>query len=239
MTTDESILSFTDVVAGYGKRSVLNGISMNVCAGEIIAIIGHNGAGKSTLLKCAFGLIRPHSGKVWVCEKSTGDRSPAELLRNGVVYVPQGNRVFDDLTVRENLEIANNVNSDKQIPATLLDSVFSQFPILRDRLRQRAGTLSGGEKQMLAFAAAIMLRPRLLLIDEPSLGLGPKLVHSALDQIVDIRNRWGTAVLIVEQKIRDVLRISNRVYVLRNGVVSFSGPASALQDESTVREVYF
>lgn len=239
MTSMGSVLSLDSVIAGYRNKPVLNGVSINVAAEEIVALIGHNGAGKSTLLKCAFGLVRPRSGRVVVFGRTLENAPPSELLRTGVAYIPQGNRVFDELTVQENLELANTIYSEADQFSDTLERVFTRFPILRDRLKQQARVLSGGEKQMLAFASALVLRPRLLLMDEPSLGLGPKLVHKVLDQIVDIRNTWRTTVLIVEQKVRDVLKISDRVYVLRNGSVSFSGPSSQLQDETTLREAYF
>ena len=238
MTTGHAILTFDRVVAGYGNRQVLNGVSIEVGEEEIVALIGHNGAGKSTLLKCAFGLVRPHGGKVVVLGNCLGNSRPASMLKKGVAYVPQGNRVFGDLSVLENLRIAATVHSQPHRLSEDLEVVFRQFPILRERSEGRASTLSGGEKQMLAFASALILKPRLLLIDEPSLGLGPKLVRSVLDQITEIRRNWGTTVLIVEQKVKEVLRIADRVYVLRGGSVAFSGPVSDLENEETLRSVY-
>ena len=239
MTRDESVLSLDKVVAGYNDRLVLNEVSIDVESEEIVALIGHNGAGKSTLLKCAFGLVRPRSGRVIVFGQSLENPMPPEMLKAGVAYIPQGNRVFGDLTVMENLKIANTVHSQSDGFSGDLERVFRQFPVLGDRSKERASVLSGGEKQMLGFASALILRPRLLLMDEPSLGLGPKLVRNVLDQIVDVRNTWRTTVLIVEQKVKEVLRIADRVYVLRGGTVSFSGPSVELQNETTLREAYF
>ena len=234
----ESVLLLDRVVAGYGNRRVLNGVSIEVGEKEIVALIGHNGAGKSTLLKCAFGLVRPQSGNVLVLGKSLKNAVPAEMLNMGVAYIPQGNRVFGELSVLENLRIATTVHSQSRRLSDDLERVFRQFPILAERSKERASILSGGEKQMLAFACALILKPRLLLIDEPSLGLGPKLVRSVLDQISEVRNLWSTAVLIVEQKVKEVLRIADRVYVLRGGSVSFSGPVSQLENEETLRTAY-
>ena len=163
---------------------------------------------------------------------------PQELLRAGVSYVPQGNRVFTDLTVKENLELGGTALSSRAKLVDGVERVLTFFPILKERVRQLAGTLSGGEKQMLALANALLLSPRLLLLDEPSLGLAPPLVTRALTEISRINSELGVSVLIVEQKVREVLRIAMRVYVLRNGRVSFSGATDELNDHAKLREVY-
>lgn len=235
---ERHLLLLATLVTGYGKKQVLNGVSLGVAPGEIVALIGHNGAGKSTLLKAVFGMLPIWSGSVSLDGAPLNRPSPRELLRVGVAYVPQGNRVFGDLTVRENLEIAGGTLPVDVRLKDRIQHVFTLFPALTARLRQRAGTLSGGEKQMLALANALILSPRLLLLDEPSLGLAPPRVTDALQRIQQISRDSGAAILVVEQKVRQVLRIANRVCVLRNGEVSYSGTAESLHDEAKLREVY-
>ena len=232
------VIAVDALVSGYGKKQILNGVSLDVAPSEIVAIIGHNGAGKSTLLKTIFGLIPILEGKVILDGKTLCSPNPRKLLQAGVAYVPQGNRVFTDLTVRENLEIGGETLSNKALVKEGIERALNLFPTLRARLAQRAGTLSGGEKQMLALSNALVLSPRLLLLDEPSLGLSPPLVSQALLRIQDISRESGVAVLIVEQKVREVLRIAQRVYVLRNGSIAFSGATSELADEKKLRDVY-
>lgn len=233
------LLDVRDLVTGYGKKQVLNGVSLCVGASEIVALIGHNGAGKSTALKTIFGLLPVWNGRVSLDGEPLNSHTPRQMLRSGVAYVPQGNRVFTGLTVRENLEIARIILPNKTSLTEGLERALAAFPQLRERLRQRAGTLSGGEKQILALANALVFSPRLLLLDEPSLGLAPPLVSAALARIQRISQECGAAVLIVEQKVREVLRIAHRVYFLRNGVVSYSGPVTELRaDEAKLREAY-
>ncbi len=239
MADDARRLLLVDaLVTGYGKKQVLNGVTVDVAPAEIVAVIGHNGAGKSTLLKAVFGMLPIWTGRVALDGKGLKAPSPRKLLRAGVSYVPQGNRVFTDLTVRENLEMGAVTLPDSARLKEGIERVFTLFPRLKARLRQRAGSLSGGEKQMLALANALVLSPRLLLLDEPSLGLAPPLVTEALQRIQQMSRDGSAAVLIVEQKVREVLKIARRVYVLRNGQVSFSGPTELLTDEAKLREVY-
>jgi branched-chain amino acid transport system ATP-binding protein len=226
------------LVTGYRKKQVLNGVTLHVAHGEIVALIGHNGAGKSTLLKAVFGMLPIWTGSVALDGTRLNSSAPRELLHAGVAYVPQGNRVFTDLTVRENLEMGGVTLSDGARLKEGIERAFTLFPALKPRLRQRAGTLSGGEKQMLALANVLVLAPRVLLLDEPSLGLAPPLVTEALQCIQQISRDSGAAVLIVEQKVREVLKIARRVYVLRNGQVSYSGTSESLCDEAKLRDVY-
>lgn len=226
------------LVTGYGKKQVLNGVSLTIAPAEVVSVIGHNGAGKSTLLKAVFGMLPIWAGRVVIEGRPVNVPTPRQLLTAGVSYVPQGNRVFQDLTVRENLEMGGITLTNGARFTEGIERVFKLFPALRSRLRQRAGSLSGGEKQMLALGNALMLSPSLLLLDEPSLGLAPPLVTEALQRIKQISRDSGTAVLIVEQKVREVLKISQRVYVLKNGQVSFSGSTELLADEAKFREVY-
>jgi branched-chain amino acid transport system ATP-binding protein len=231
-------LRVDSLASGYGKKQVLNGVTLEIGSGEIVALIGHNGAGKSTLLKAVFGLIPIWKGQVSLNGIAWANPTPRKLLRSGVAYVPQGNRVFTDLTVYENLEMGGITLPEKGALKEGIERVFTLFPALKPRMRQRAGTLSGGEKQMLALANALILSPRLLLLDEPSLGLAPPLVSEALNSIRTIGKDNGATVLIVEQKVREVLKIIDRVYVLRNGQVSFQGRAEEIADNSKLRDVY-
>jgi branched-chain amino acid transport system ATP-binding protein len=236
---DASIrLHVNDLVTGYGKREVVKGVSIEVPSGGIVALIGHNGAGKTTLLKAIFGLIPIWSGEVTLANEVLRLPTPRSLLRAGVAYVAQGNRVFPDLSVRENLEMGGLTVPSKVLLNEGIERALDLFPALKPRLRQRAGTLSGGEQQMLALSNVLVLSPSLLLLDEPSLGLAPGLVSQALTRIKEISANSGAAVLIVEQKVREALRIADRVYVLRNGKVSFSGLAKDLGDYAKLREVY-
>ena len=231
-------LRVVDLVTGYGKKQVVNGVSLEVSRGEIVALIGHNGAGKSTLLKAVFGLIPIWGGQLFLDGQAVPRPKPRELLRTGVSYVPQGNRVFTDLTVCENLEVGGITLPDKQRLKEGMERVFTLFPSLKDRLKRHASNLSGGEKQMLALGNALILSPKVLLLDEPSLGLAPPLISEALGRIKQISCDSGVTVLIVEQKVREVLKIAQRVYVLRSGRVSFTGSTEELKDERKLREVY-
>ncbi len=231
-------LDVANLVTGYGKKQIINGISLNVRTAEIVALIGHNGAGKSTLLKAVFGLIPIWSGEVHFNGALWPKPAPRALLRAGVAYVPQGNRVFNDLTVQENLEIGGVTLPNKQSVKDGIERVFTLFPMLKARLKQRAGTLSGGEKQMLSLANALVLSPKMLLLDEPSLGLASPLVSQALNRIKEINREFGVTVLIVEQKVREVLKIAHRVVVLRTGRVSFSGSARDLDNDAKLRDVF-
>ncbi len=236
--TPPVVLRVEALVSGYGKKQVVNGVSLEVGAGEVVALIGHNGAGKSTLLKAVFGLVPIWSGRVFLDGEVRTALTPRESLRSGVSYVPQGNRVFTDLTVRENLEVGGITLLDKQRLREGIAHVLTLFPSLRERLNQQAGTLSGGEKQMLALANVMILAPRVLLLDEPSLGLAPPAIGRALGLIAQLSHDKGLTVLIVEQKVREVLKIARRVCVLRNGAVSFSGMVEELRDDTKLREVY-
>lgn len=232
------LLKVQSLVTGYGKRQVVNGLSLGVGAGEIVALIGHNGAGKSTILKAIYGLLPIWRGRVSLDGDDLRSQQPRKLLHLGIAYVPQGNRVFAELTVRENLEIGGVTLPTKELVNEGMGRVFTLFPSLKSRLKQRAATLSGGERQMLALGNALVLLPRVLLLDEPSLGLAPPLVAEALSHIQEINRMSGVAVLIVEQKVREVLQIARRVYVVRNGSISFSGPTSELNDDIKLRDAY-
>lgn len=234
-----TLLELRGLVSGYGKKQILNGVSAAVNEGEVVAVIGHNGAGKSTLLKAAFGMIALWSGQVLWQGRVIPTPTPRDLLAMGICYTPQGNVVFNDLTVWENLDVAAMVLNDRKAREESMVTALAMYPVLQERQQQRAGTLSGGEKQMVALASSLMLKPKLMMLDEPSLGLAPPLVTSSLQEIRRIADETGTAILIVEQKVREVLRVADRVYVLRNGKVSWQGPAVDLrQDDDLLRSVY-
>lgn len=234
-----ALLCVNALVSGYGKKQVLNGVDITVSVGRIAALIGHNGAGKSTLLKAIFGLLPVWKGQVIFDGNLLNSAKPRDLLRSGMAYIPQGNRVFTDLTVRENLEIGGVTLSNKHQLAEGIERALAMFPVLKERLRQRAGTLSGGEKQMLALANALVLSPRMLLLDEPSLGLSPALIKEALARLQQINRDNGVTILIVEQKVREVLEICHRVYCLKLGKVTYAGPPEELkQDPNKLRQVF-
>ena len=233
-----TLFQVQDLIAGYGKKQILNGVSLEVGSAEIVALIGHNGAGKSTLLKAVFGMIPMWKGRLLFDGRTMDLTTQQELLRQGVAYVPQGNRVFTDLSVKENLEVAGIAVLCKSEIYKGIENALAWFPTLRGLLMRRASTLSGGEKQMLALASGLVTSPRLLLLDEPSLGLAPPLVSEALQRISRISQDKGVTVLIVEQRVREVLKIAHRVYVLRSGQISFQGRAEQLNSDAKLREVY-
>jgi len=234
-----SLLQVSALTSGYGKKVVLSGIDLHIDVGEIVAVIGHNGAGKSTLLKAIFGLIPIWQGVVSIRGVVRGTISPAELIADGVAYIPQGSRVFGDLTVRENLEMSALAVRDVSRRVAAIESALKAFPALHTSLNRLAGTLSGGQKQILALASAFVRSPKLFLLDEPSLGLAPAATAEALNAIKATCEGLGASVLVVEQKVREVLKIAHRVYVLRNGRVSYAGPvADIAQNDERLRQVY-
>jgi ABC-type branched-subunit amino acid transport system ATPase component len=209
-----SLLQVSDVFAGYGETEILHGISIAVEEGQIVTIIGPNGSGKSTLLKSIFGLVRPKKGKIIFNGKDITGTAPEMLVRKGICYVPQSSNVFPSLTIHENLEMGAFVRTDDF--RHRIEEVYQLFPDLVGRRNDRAGTLSGGQRQMLAVARALMLDPVMLLLDEPSAGLSPILVISVLEKILGI-NRTGVAILLVEQNAREALRLSHWGYILASG----------------------
>lgn len=225
------MLELKDIEAGYNKKPVLNGVSMHVDKGEIAALIGPNGAGKSTVIKTAMGLLEARRGAILYKGVSLRGSRPFENIRRGIAYVPQGNTVFSDLTVLENLYMGGYTLTDKKLLQTRAREVFSLFPEIEERKNSDAGDLSGGEKQMLALGRALMLRPEVLLLDEPSLGLSPKAVKKAFDTIREIVSRFDMACLIVEQNVKGILRIADRVYAMRLGKVALEDrPANLTQE---------
>ncbi len=221
------MLEVKNLKTGYGKKLVVDGVSLHVQKGEIVALIGHNGAGKSTILKSIMGILPRWEGEILF----NGDPLPqraSENVRRGIAMIPQGNQVFDDLTVYENLEIASFVLKDKKIIQQRFDEIFREFPLLEDRKKQLAGKLSGGEQQILALGMALMQRPKLLLMDEPSLGLSPGAVKRAFKLIKGLNEKYEMSILIVEQKVREVLKICDRALVLRLGKIALEDKAKNL-----------
>ena len=231
------MLVLDDVVAGYGEITALKGVSLEVRAGEIVAILGANGAGKSTTLRAISGLVRPRSGAISFEDRRIDRARPYEIARSGVVHCPEGRRLFANLTVLENLEMGAYNRPDKEGVAADMERVSALFPVLAERRRQTAGTLSGGEQQMLALARALMARPRLLLLDEPSLGLAPILIEQIFETIARIR-REGVTILIVEQNAHVALTVADRGYVLETGRVTVAGPADELRSDPRIVEAY-
>jgi branched-chain amino acid transport system ATP-binding protein len=232
------MLKLDGLVSGYGARQILNQVSVEIGPREIVALIGHNGSGKSTFLKTVFGLIRPWKGRVFLDDKDVGIPCPQAMVRLGVAYVPQGNRVFGDLTVYENLQMGDTASGDRSALKDKIRTALELFPDLKPLVNRKAQSLSGGEKQLLALATGLILSPRMLLLDEPTLGLAPLAARRALKHIQELRGLFGMSILIVEQKVRAVLEISERVYVMREGRISFSGPSAILRDETSIREQY-
>jgi len=232
------VLDIKELETGYGKKQVLFGLSLRVEPGEIVALIGPNGAGKSTLLKAVCGLLRTWGGEIWFDGLLTNAAKPADNIARGMVFAPQGNRVFADLTVMENFEIGGLHLPKSQLQERIA-RVLGMFPALKGRMRMDAGRLSGGEQQMVALARALIPRPTLLLLDEPSLGLSPNLVKSVFEIIVQINQETGAAILIVEQKVRQVLDISHRAYSMKFGRVAFAGePQELLSAPQRLRDLF-
>lgn len=231
------MLKIDDLHTGYGKKPVLFGPSLEVNRGEIVAIIGPNGAGKSTILKAVCGLIPIWEGNIHFDEICISNSTPAENVRRGITFCPQGNRVFDELSVSENLQIGG-IHLKKKELAARVDDILQLFPMLKDRLKQNAGTLSGGEQQMLALGRALIPEPRLLLLDEPSLGLSPSLISTTFERIQRVNKERDTAILIVEQKVRKVLEVCQRVYGIKLGKVAFEGQPEELSEHKELRKVF-
>jgi len=232
-----SLLEIEGVHTYYGQIHALKGISLTVDRGEIVTLIGANGAGKSTLLKTTSGLLRPRHGLIRLDGEDLTQYPPHEIVTKGVVQVPEGRRIFGRLTVTENLEIGAFAVSDQKLIKKNLERVFNLFPRLKERTNQVAGTLSGGEQQMLATGRALMANPRVLLMDEPSMGLAPVLVDSIFETIRHLHAE-GTTILLVEQNARMALQVAGRGYVLQSGTVLLSDTAQNLRHNEMVREAY-
>jgi branched-chain amino acid transport system ATP-binding protein len=232
-----ALLELQDVVATYGSRPALHGVSMNVEEGSIVAMLGANGAGKTTTLRAITGLVKVHGAIRFEGRRITG-RSTEEIARLGIAHVPEGRGTMSQLSVLENLQMGACLRRDQKAVRQDLDRVYSYFPWMKSRLAQPAALLSGGEQQMLAIARAAMMRPRLLLLDEPSLGLAPIVVKGIFKIIEAINSEQGVTIVLVEQNARIALKVAGSAYVLEVGVVAVSGPAHELAQDESVRRSY-
>jgi branched-chain amino acid transport system ATP-binding protein len=231
----EALLRVEGLEVRYGAIRALRDVRLEVHAAEIVTLIGSNGAGKSTLLRALSGLVRPAAGAIHFQGADVTGHRPEVLVALGISHVPEGRRIFANLTVRENLQLGAYLRPETEPEG--LERVFGLFPRLRERLAQRAGTLSGGEQQMLAIGRALMAEPKLLLLDEPSLGLAPILVQQIFEIVREIHEQ-GTTVVLVEQNARQALRVASRAYVLETGAIALEGPAGALAQDPRVRAAY-
>ena len=232
-----AMLDIKDINVYYGAIHAIKGISLEVNEGEIVTLIGANGAGKSTTLRTISGLLKPKTGTINFLGNDIAGMPAHKIVREGISQVPEGRRIFAEMTVMENLELGAFIRSDKAEIEKDFKMVFGRFPRLEERKLQLAGTLSGGEQQMLAMGRALMSRPKLLLLDEPSMGLAPLLIREIFSIIVDI-NKAGTTVLLVEQNANMALSIANRAYVLETGRITISGDAKELAASEDIRKAY-
>jgi branched-chain amino acid transport system ATP-binding protein len=225
------------VVAGYGALTILNGLSFAAPRGAITTLIGANGAGKSTVLKTVFGLVRPRAGDIRFEGEPIVGAAPRDLLARGLVFVPQGRNLFPTLTVRHNLELGGITLRDKTLLRQRMDAVFVRFPRLAERADQQASTLSGGEQKMLEIGRALLLEPKVLLVDEPSIGLAPKVIAEVFAILRDLA-REGVTVVMVEQNVKSALAISDRAVALEQGRVAIEGPAQAVRDDPRIGALF-
>lgn len=232
-----TMLKIDDINVFYGAIHAIKGVSLEVNEGEIVTLIGANGAGKSTILRTISGLLKPKGGSINFLGNDIAGKAAHEIVKAGISQVPEGRRIFAEMTVLENLELGAFTRKDKDGIKEDMEMVFARFPRLKERISQQAGTLSGGEQQMLAMGRALMCRPKLLLLDEPSMGLAPLLIREIFSIIEDI-NKAGTTVLLVEQNANMALSIAHRAYVLETGRITLSGDAKKLAASEDVRKAY-
>ena len=231
------MLTIEDINVYYGNIQALRGVSLTINQGEIVTLIGANGAGKSTMLKTISGLLKPKQGKILYEDQSIGGKAAQSIVKLGISHVPEGRRVFANMTVEENLQLGAYLRKDKAEIKKDMEKVYELFPRLLERLKQQSGTLSGGEQQMLAMGRALMAKPRLLLLDEPSMGLAPLLVKQIFSIIEEI-NKTGTTILLVEQNANLALSIADRAYVVETGRIVLSGQAEELTASEEIKNAY-
>ena len=231
------MLKVNGIEVYYGNIHALKGVSLEINEGEIVTLIGANGAGKSTLLKTLSGLLKPKSGTIEYLGSSISGKAPQSIVKAGISHVPEGRRVFANMSVEENLELGAYIRNDKKAIREDIQRVYELFPRLLERRKQLSGTLSGGEQQMLAMGRAIMAKPKLLLLDEPSMGLAPLMVKTIF-QIIEQINQDGTTVLLVEQNANMALSVADRAYVIETGRIDISGTAAELQASEEIKKAY-
>jgi branched-chain amino acid transport system ATP-binding protein len=232
------MLELKNLSVSYGAINALHGISLSVKPGSIVTLIGANGAGKTTTLKTISGLLKPKSGEIFYDGKNIAGLPPHQIVKLGISQVPEGRMIFANLTVLENLQLGAYLQTDKQIVRRELEHVFKLFPRLQERERQIAGTLSGGEQQMLAIGRALMSKPKFLMLDEPSLGLAPLLVKTIFEKIVEINRQQGLTILLVEQNANLALEVSHFGYVLETGKIILQGDSASLRQNPQVKSAY-
>ena len=237
MTNTAPKLRVSHLQAGYGDVQVLWDVTLEVASGELVCLIGSNGAGKTTLMRCISGLLPVKAGEIAVSGVMMAQATPADFVGRGIAHVPEGRRLFSAMSVRDNLLMGAYLREDKNAIAADLERVYTMFPILSERQRQDAGTLSGGEQQMCAIGRGLMARPSLLLIDELSLGLAPRMVELLTERLREI-NKSGVAVLLVEQDVMNALELADRAYLIDHGRVTKHGPAASLANDPAIREAH-
>ena len=231
------MLELKNIKAGYGKKAILNDISVQFRDNCITVIMGANGAGKSTLLKTAFGVIKPMGGEIYL-DGNKIHPTPQNLVKNGICFIPQKNRVFPEMSVMENLELATHSWADRSLFPQYLDDVLEYFPDLRAKLSDPAGELSGGQQQMVALARGLISKPKMILMDEPSIGLSPKLINDVFHKIKDLQERTGTAFVIVEHNLKTLLPLTDYAYILQDGRVAYDGKSNGKTLEKMVSVVF-
>jgi branched-chain amino acid transport system ATP-binding protein len=234
--TSDRVLNVTDLAGGYGAIQVLHGLDFHVDDGEIVVILGANGAGKTTTLRAVSGMIQTSGSVTFRGDELIGMKAP-DIVRKGIAHVPQGRGTLPELSVEDNLRVGAYIRKDNEVEADM-ERWYEVYPVLGDRRHQRAGSLSGGEQQMLAVSRALMSRPDLLLLDEPSLGLAPIIVRDLFDRLAQINKETAMTMLVVEQNAQLALGIANRGYVIESGEISFDGPADELMGDDKVRKAY-
>ncbi len=237
---NQPVLRGNDVVSGYGKLQVINGVDIHVNEGELVTIIGPNGSGKSTLIKTLIGLVELFEGSVFFREKNVSHMKPHEIIKAGIPfgYVPQLSNVFPSLTIEENLKMGLYVSKWDEKYQERLQELFNLFPILQERFKQKASLLSGGERQMLALARALMPSPEVLILDEPTAALAPYIAEEMLQLIVSLKKSVGISILLVEQRAKRSMELSDRGYVLVTGEIAAEGPAKEILSEDRIRKLY-
>ena len=229
------LLRILDLKVNYGGIEAVKGITLSVEEGQIVTLIGANGAGKSTTLRTISGLVKPRSGRIWFCSEDITGMDPTNIVKRGITMAPEGRRIFPDMTVLENLRVGAYLRNDNL--SDDLDRVFTLFPRLKEREWQLGGTLSGGEQQMLAVGRALMAKPRLIMLDEPSLGLAPLVVRSIFDIIREI-NQQGVTILLIEQNANMALQVAHKAYVLETGSITRTGTGAELLADESIKEAY-